>query len=120
MIIALRQQITFRNEKLEEITLNHWVIEDIIHRVGKEKVILSVDGYTNRQSRLDNESPVIENLRLVVENTHDEDGNILTSDYNKYLNYQSLTLVAKHRNYIKETAIEALKRHPDFINATDD
>lgn len=77
MIIAIKKQIQIKDRDLKSITVSHWVVEDVVNRVSKNFTTITLAGYTNRQSRLDGEAPIIKNLRLKIENTYDEDGNAL-------------------------------------------
>ena len=73
-----------------------------------------------QKSRLDEEAPKIKNLRFKIENTYDEDGNIVDRDYNKFMRYVSATQEAKHKEYLKEAVLEYLRTVEDFTDAIDE
>ena len=120
MIIAIKKQIQIKDRDLKSITVSHWVVEDVVNRVSQDFATITLAGYTNRQSRLDGEAPVIKNLRLKIENTYDEDGNIVKKNYNKFMRYLSATPDARHKDNLKEAVLEYLRTVTDFMDAIDD
>ena len=126
MIIALRKQIEIRDQNLNIINVNHWVIKDFIIRFDlqdnekEEFAVITIFGYKNGQARRDGEEPLVKDIRRKIQNTYDENGDIVGRDYNKLIRYFSETDGARFKDFLKEAVLEFLSNDPDFADATDD
>lgn len=118
MIIALKKQLQIRDQDLKVINVNHWVVTDVVHRLDKEFVVLTINGYKNRQARINGYNPVVSGIRRKIKNTYDEENNIVTNDYNKFIRYQETD--GKHKDLLRGAVLEFMLSMPEFADAVND